>query len=452
MLKPIPGEDPELHENNDVETLGERIRNLRKQRRLTQSQLGRGVVTASMISQIESDRVIPSAELLQAIATRLNVQTDYFAECIVARADAVKTWRHAKASMERGDFEQALELIQSVVEPLRTVFKEEVIQQELVRCYEALGNTTEAIRVSERLVFLSLDKGDVATAVHTYYRLANMFRRRNEHALARLYLQRAAILLTHHSDVDIPVSTKVYASLARICFGLHQYEEAIHYFALAAESAQKYESLLDLATVRHGLANVYLESGDVEQARHWTDVALDLYQRIRNVRGVQQCQVNLGVLLNREERYEEAQEYFTSLTEKRDFASDKGRLANCLAELAVAYNGQGMIEEAISQMSRALQLDAQTAQLHLQAALLIGEGLLRLGRTEDAFHELSQAVQRITELDYDISLLNDILRVTVLYQRASLESGHQAESLAAAQDIAHQLLEQNRPEETSLHG
>lgn len=61
-----------------MDTLGKKIRTLRRRQKLTQQALADGIVTASMISQIESDRATPSAALLQHIAGRLNVDLSYF--------------------------------------------------------------------------------------------------------------------------------------------------------------------------------------------------------------------------------------------------------------------------------------------------------------------------------------------------------------------------------------
>ncbi|MCY0888817.1 MAG: helix-turn-helix domain-containing protein [Alicyclobacillaceae bacterium] len=59
-------------------TIGEKIREIRQQRGLTQSELAGGVVTPSMISQIEADRARPSYNLLTSIANRLGMPIDYF--------------------------------------------------------------------------------------------------------------------------------------------------------------------------------------------------------------------------------------------------------------------------------------------------------------------------------------------------------------------------------------
>lgn len=59
-------------------TIGEKIRDIRMKRGLTQADLGGDLVTSSMISQIESDRTKPSYPLLTEIANRLGMPVEYF--------------------------------------------------------------------------------------------------------------------------------------------------------------------------------------------------------------------------------------------------------------------------------------------------------------------------------------------------------------------------------------
>lgn len=59
-------------------TIGEKIREIRIKRGLTQSDLGGDLVTPSMISQIEADRAKPSYPLLMEIANRLGMPVEYF--------------------------------------------------------------------------------------------------------------------------------------------------------------------------------------------------------------------------------------------------------------------------------------------------------------------------------------------------------------------------------------
>lgn len=59
-------------------TMGEKIREARLQRGLTQGELGGELVSASMISQIEADKTKPSYPLLTALSNRLGLPPEHF--------------------------------------------------------------------------------------------------------------------------------------------------------------------------------------------------------------------------------------------------------------------------------------------------------------------------------------------------------------------------------------
>ncbi|KEO83266.1 HNH endonuclease [Tumebacillus flagellatus] len=61
-----------------MSTLGQKIRELRMRLGLTQSDLAAGLITPSMVSQIEHDKANSSYKVLEAIATKLEVSIEYF--------------------------------------------------------------------------------------------------------------------------------------------------------------------------------------------------------------------------------------------------------------------------------------------------------------------------------------------------------------------------------------
>ena len=59
-------------------TLGEKIKNARKAKRITQERLAKGKITRNMISRIESGQANPSLETIKHIASELSIPVSYF--------------------------------------------------------------------------------------------------------------------------------------------------------------------------------------------------------------------------------------------------------------------------------------------------------------------------------------------------------------------------------------
>lgn len=63
-----------------METLGEKIKALRKEKKLTQTELAGSELTKSMLSQIENGKATPSMKTLQYIAEKLGCETSFLLE------------------------------------------------------------------------------------------------------------------------------------------------------------------------------------------------------------------------------------------------------------------------------------------------------------------------------------------------------------------------------------
>ena len=59
-------------------TLGQKIKNARKSKRITQDRLAKGKITRNMISRIESGKANPSLETIKHIAKELSIPVSYF--------------------------------------------------------------------------------------------------------------------------------------------------------------------------------------------------------------------------------------------------------------------------------------------------------------------------------------------------------------------------------------
>ncbi|MCL6548477.1 MAG: helix-turn-helix transcriptional regulator, partial [Alicyclobacillus sp.] len=199
-----------------MSSLGQKIRELRKQRKLTQQELAAGLVTASMVSQIESDRATPSPKLLEQLAERLGVDTAYFREDMTHKSDQVQTYRRAKLLIDMQQYADAIPLLESLLYPRSPQFREEVLYQELAECHIQLGQYDQAEEMYERVVRSAVEKGNVPDAVRAYFELGRARRNRGQLGVARMFWQRAKELLARHPEVNMPLALKIEMSLARV--------------------------------------------------------------------------------------------------------------------------------------------------------------------------------------------------------------------------------------------
>jgi transcriptional regulator with XRE-family HTH domain len=132
-------------------TIGEKIREVRTKRGLTQSDLSAGLVTASMISQIEADRAKPSYALLTSLANRLGMPVEYFMNDMDEQFSAAAYLGIASYFLLTDQPEKALETLSNVPpqEPLGSNYQEYLLLQ--AKCHRLMQNHYEAISCLEQL-------------------------------------------------------------------------------------------------------------------------------------------------------------------------------------------------------------------------------------------------------------------------------------------------------------
>lgn len=336
-----------------METLGAKIRTLRKQYKLTQQDLADGIVTPSMISQIESDRAIPSAVLLQHIAKRLSVPIQVFQSDVVDKTDEILIYRSARNLIESHRYEEALEQLRTLSWPLSPQFKPEVVYSEMANCNVHLNRLDEAWKLYEAVVEVGYEKNDIATAVHGYHNVATTLKRLGRNKIARMYWQRATDLLHQHQDMYMPIAIKIAFHLGRMYLEEENWVQARNAYEEAVALSNRYGGSLDFAKTYHGLACACAQMGDHDEALAYNDRAIAAHVSADNQLGTLRCRFNRGVILRAATRYHDAQAHFMEL---RAIFSDKEPLLQALLhEMSLLAWFLGDFQLALSESSTALQ-------------------------------------------------------------------------------------------------
>ena len=112
-----------MGKNEEAKTIGERIRQLREARRLSQRQLAEPGVTAAYISRIERGDRLPSVKALRKLAPKLEVSVEFLETGkegkILNEKTAAEVREYARRCADRGDTEALIELINRLVERVK---------------------------------------------------------------------------------------------------------------------------------------------------------------------------------------------------------------------------------------------------------------------------------------------------------------------------------------------
>lgn len=90
------------------ETLGQRIRRIRRDRGLSLAKVGRSDFTRAFLSQVELGRAQPSTRVLRLIASRLGTEVEYLLEGREAGIDRELSLERARVLLARGEAAKAI--------------------------------------------------------------------------------------------------------------------------------------------------------------------------------------------------------------------------------------------------------------------------------------------------------------------------------------------------------
>jgi transcriptional regulator with XRE-family HTH domain len=154
-------------------TLGDRVRQLRIARGLTQTGLAGERFSKEYVSQIERGKTRPTGETIEWLAARLGVDQSFLetgvsssererAESVIARSEAaLESNQFQEAITELGDIATALNTIAVPALELRALLAESWARMSVGEIRAALGLLDRARQLTESPTFSDLDRAEV---------------------------------------------------------------------------------------------------------------------------------------------------------------------------------------------------------------------------------------------------------------------------------------------------
>lgn len=266
--------------------IGSHIKHLRKQAKITQSELADGIGTQAQISKIENGEVIPLCTTLYEIAVKLGVEVNYFYnQAYIPRVDYINEVKYQirKAIRER-NYNEVDEIIRN--EEHNIAFKipsnhqfiiwHKGITEFYVRkdTRKALGLLEDAFKLgkgNKNIFPLSLQDIEILisqaiinTEIMNYEKSIEIY-------------QSAINYLKYIPEItDMRVVIRLYYNLAQSLFKVEAFNDAISYCEKGIKICLK-EELLYL------LGELHYEAGESYQALNHTEESLKYYLHAREV-------------------------------------------------------------------------------------------------------------------------------------------------------------------------
>jgi tetratricopeptide (TPR) repeat protein len=388
-------------------TLGQRLREARVARGLTQSQLADSRFSKQYVSQLERDQLRPTDETLQWLARRLEIDPSYLATGVDGRQrDRVESVVvRAEAAVESHDYAEAIELIDEVKEALpsdaaadlelRALLAESWARMYIGEMREALPLLTRAREIAEDPVFSDVDRAEVLFRLGCCrYRLTSVS--------TALALFTEALELAEQSGIPCDrLRSRIFGWRSRCYRRQRDWEAAREDVERALELAEALDDPRATADAHFLGALIAERRGQWVAARAYAERAKSLYEHVEDRANTGKLLTTLGGLTFLLGKPDESIPLFKQAFAVALEVGSDADAAQAVSSLAQVHLRTGQVELAEEQARHALELLADRVDFIDEignAQLVLGRSLLEQGRLEEAAEKFRAAEASFDQL------------------------------------------------------
>lgn len=183
----------------------------------------------------------------------------------------------------------------------------------------------------------------------------------SNHEFASRFLKIARILRQLINDYD-GLATSLnnlafcYQQQGNIVQSLDYYHECLRIREIYINKSGDKKALESYAIALNNTSSIYLNQADLKLALEYCAKAKDVYEQIKNIKGVGQCLNTMGVIEQRKKNYPEALKYFREGLKYHREAGYKKGIANTIVNIGFIFHRQNQLDSALSYYITGLSL------------------------------------------------------------------------------------------------
>jgi tetratricopeptide (TPR) repeat protein len=388
-------------------SLGERVRQLRIARGLTQTDLASSRFSKEYVSQIERGKTRPTAETVEWLAAQLGVDSTFLETGVSSseRERVESVVARAEAAIEASQYEDAVAELEPLAPTLANLAAPELeLRALLAGAWSSmyLGEIRKGIeildharRIAEEPTFTDVDRANVL-----YHLACCRFKLNSISTALALYTQ--ALDLVDRSPLPADrLRSHIYEWRSR-CY------QRQRDWAAAQEDAERALELAEALNDRHTMGHVYFQysliaerTGNWVLARSYAEKAKAIYEEFRDQANVGKLLNEIGALNFQLGKPEEAIAYLKQSFKVLIDVGDDIDAARVINSLAQVHLGTGKVDLAEEQSRQALEmLEGRVDHLDEigNAQLVLGRSLMEQNRLDEADEQLAAAERSFDQL------------------------------------------------------
>lgn len=378
-------------------SIGARIREFRKKMGFTQGDLAEGICNRSYISQMEKGGIIPSPEILESIAKRLQVSLDeLYKESdrpAFTEIELKNALRLIANHVEEHDWDNARRWVHKLSRTTLTprdqatyLWARGRLHHRDQRIKDAENDYLKSIELSRDVYEQTQEPIALVRALTSIGLLYSQF---GEADKAMPHLREAYQLITTY-----PVSAVQRIAVHYVHGVMHarlgENKSAIEWLTRAKNLMYASRVLYHASDIHTVLGVCYRRIGQYDKAEECYRKALELVEALPDSSTESSIYNNLGILYRHQKRYEEALATFEKALSIHERNMDHHWLLNIYIEMAHVYKEMGQLDRA-EEMCKQLLKQSEHPQQRAECQLVLAEIHLLRNRLEEAVKLANEA-------------------------------------------------------------
>lgn len=406
----------------EILSIGQKIRNRRKELNMTLKELAGRRVTAGQLSFVELGKSNPSGELLQYIAERLGVTVDYLLESEESQAKNICEYniKLSEAYVFDDKDEDAEPLLNKVWNIAgcynlgwylgKVEFMRGRIDIKRGKCQKALQHFLGASK-------FFLENNDYSEAIKTFLLIGRCTCENGFHNLALSYFKESEILCEENKIYDEQLVADIKFSICMCCIRLGYADEADKYLP----SIERYlESMNDKKQYAHGLMDIsltYNDAKDYEKALYYANRALKVFKELEDKEYLSKMQMNIGNIYYEKGDIEKSNYYLNNCRSLNNILNTSD-MAKIYLKLANNNIKRSKYDEAMSHIEQSFRLSVESKNIDCQIECY--ECLYRLYMVSKNYKEcenvLKNKLNLLKTLENSIDLAECYIEISEYYK------------------------------------
>lgn len=395
-------------------TLGQKIKQARLDKGMTQQNVVGNFITRNMLSKIENDVANPSIRTIEYLSTKLDKPISYFLEDLVnlsedSKSDAELAFEHSSYMIKNKEIEKCISYLENMLSK-STFNSSDIYYGRLLynigSCYNDKSQFSKAERHLKKSIDILERNSDFYYLAKSYYALGKISFFKKDYPLAEELLKKAVGFLKKSYVQDIMAEVKLHYNLSLCLVNQENYPEALKTILYSLEVSRENHYLYYNGYFHMLAGNILNKINNVTKAISHVEKAITFFDLYENFELKATCQKNLGYYSYKKQLYCEAKKHYFEALSYFEENNNISKINSIKVDILMVLTKERKYPEAL-EYAKDVNKDYLNIKEISELYNSIGKAYLALENINEANYYLLEAEKFALKKD-DPELLSDI--------------------------------------------